>query len=149
METISFIIPNVNTKNYLKWCYNSIRKNLGYRHEIVLLDDGSTDDSWEWIQEIHEKDPNTKIHKNEENVGIAYSYNTAVDLASNEIVCLLHSDMYIPPKFDEVMLKNLEKYEFVTAWRVEPAIYPESKDKVQVEFGRKLSELSYHCRRSR
>jgi len=35
METISFIIPNVNTKKYLEWCYNSIRKNLGYVHEIV------------------------------------------------------------------------------------------------------------------
>ena len=78
-KIISFIIPNVNTKNYLKWCYNSIRKNLGYRHEIVLLDDGSTDDSWEWIEEISKKDHNVKIHKNYENIGIAYSYNKAVE----------------------------------------------------------------------
>ena len=91
------------------------------------------------IKHFHYK--NTKIHKNQENVGIAYSYNKAVELATNEIVCLLHSDMYIPPKFDEIMLKNMEKYDFVTAWRVEPAIYPESKDKHQEEFGRKLSEL--------
>ena len=52
METISFIIPNVNTKKYLEWCYNSIRKNLGYVHEIVMIDDGSEDGTWELLQEL-------------------------------------------------------------------------------------------------
>ena len=64
METISFIITNINTKKYLEWCYNSIRKNLGYFHEIILLDDGSDDGSWEWMEEIQKKDHNIKIHKN-------------------------------------------------------------------------------------
>jgi GT2 family glycosyltransferase len=144
METISFIITNINTKKYLEWCYNSIRKNLGYFHEIILLDDGSNDGSWEWMEEIHKKDHNTKIHKNPKNIGIAYSYNKAVSLASNDVVCTLHTDMYIPPKFDEIMLKTMEKYDFVTSFRAEPAIYPSSEDKAQVEFGRKLSEFDEH-----
>jgi len=38
-EKISFIIPSRNNLRYLKWCYNSIRKNLGYRHEICIADD--------------------------------------------------------------------------------------------------------------
>ena len=33
MKTISFISPSRNNLSYLKWMYNSIRKNLGYRHE--------------------------------------------------------------------------------------------------------------------
>ena len=142
MEKISFIITNYNTLDYSKWCYNSIRKNLNNIHEIVLLDDGSTDgETWNWMQEVSKRDSKVKIHRNSENTGIAYSYNKAVGLATNDIICLLHSDMYVPSKFDEIMLKYLKNYDFVTSWRVEPAIYPPSKDKVQVEFGRKLSEF--------
>ena len=62
--------------------------------------------------------------------------NKGVELASNEFVCLLHSDMYVPPKFDQIMLRQLQDHDFVTAWRVEPAVYPASADKVQMEFGR-------------
>ena len=47
---------------------------------------------------------------NKKNIGIAYSYNKMVELASNEIVCMLHPDMYVPPKFDEIMLKYMREY---------------------------------------
>ena len=43
MKPISFISPSRNNISYLKWMYNSIRKNLGYVHEILLADDSSTD----------------------------------------------------------------------------------------------------------
>ena len=64
MKAISFIITNFNTKKYTKFVYNSIRKNLGYFHEIVMLDDGSTDGTWELLQDLKKKDVNMKIHKN-------------------------------------------------------------------------------------
>ena len=63
-EVISFISPSRNNLSYLKWMYDSIRKNLGYRHEILLADDFSSDGTWEWLQEIKEKDHNVKIFKN-------------------------------------------------------------------------------------
>jgi len=43
MKTISFIQPSRNNLKYLQWSYNSIRKNLGYRHEICWADDFSDD----------------------------------------------------------------------------------------------------------
>ena len=61
MKTISFISPSRNNITYLKWMYNSIRKNLGYRHEILLADDFSSDGTWEWLQEIKGKDQNIKM----------------------------------------------------------------------------------------
>ena len=64
-KVISFIQPSRNNLKYLKWSYNSIRKNLGYRHEICWADDFSDDGTWEWMQEIAEKDCNIKIHRNE------------------------------------------------------------------------------------
>ena len=56
MRKISFIQPSRNNLKYLKWSYNSIRKNLGYIHEICMADDFSTDGTWEWMQEIEKKD---------------------------------------------------------------------------------------------
>ena len=142
MKSISFIISNFNTLKYAKWCYNSIRKNLGYVHEIVMLDDGSDDGTWEWLQEVKETDANMVIHKNSKNVGIAYSYNKMVELANNEIICMLHPDMYVPPKFDEIMLKHMENYDFITPLRVEPNVgYPESVDKFLIDFGTRSEEF--------
>jgi len=46
MKSISFISPSRNNLTYLKWMYNSIRKNLGYVHEILLADDFSSDGTW-------------------------------------------------------------------------------------------------------
>tara|TARA_Y100000590_G_scaffold361850_1_gene418700 strand:- start:146 stop:1324 length:1179 start_codon:yes stop_codon:yes gene_type:complete len=142
MKKISFIVTNYNTQKYTEWCYNSIRKNLGYVHEIVMLDDGSNDGTWELLQKLKSKDQNMIIHRNEENIGIAYSYNKMVELSSNEIVCMLHSDMYVPPKFDEIMLKYMEEYDFITPLRVEPNVgYPESVDKSLIDFGTKSEEF--------
>ena len=50
-RVISFIQPSRNNLKYLKWSYNSIRKNLGYRHEICWADDFSDDGTLEWMQE--------------------------------------------------------------------------------------------------
>lgn len=137
MEKISFIISNYNTKNYTKLCYDSIRKNLWKEHEIVLLSDASTDGTNILLEEIHNMDKNTKLYINDESqIGIAYMYNKGVSMASNEIVCVLHSDMYIPPKFDERMLNHMNSgIDFLTAYRVEPSIYPASNDKYQKDFG--------------
>ena len=76
------------------------------------------------------------IHKNDENLGIPHAYNKMVELSSNDIVCMLHSDMYVPPKFDEIMLKYMEEYDFITPLRVEPDVgYPGSVDKLLINFG--------------
>ena len=63
-KVISFIQPSRNNLKYLKWSYNSIRKNLGYRHEICWADDFSDDGTWEWMNEIVKKDKNVQIYRN-------------------------------------------------------------------------------------
>jgi len=145
MKTISFIITNFNTEKYTQFVYNSIRKNLGYIHEIVMLDDGSDDGTWELLQDLKSKDHNMIIHRNDINIGIAYSYNKMVELASNEIVCMLHSDMYVPPNFDKIMLKYMEEYDFITPLRVEPSVgYPESVDKFILDFGKESENFDVY-----
>ena len=79
MKPISFIIPSRNNLRYLKWCYNSIRKNLGYIHEICIADDSSEDGTWDWLKEISKKDDGVK------GVIVAGQFDTKLDHAKSMI----------------------------------------------------------------
>jgi glycosyltransferase involved in cell wall biosynthesis len=137
MKTISFISPSRNNLSYLKWMYNSIRKNLGYRHEILLADDFSEDGTWEWLQEIKKTDHNIQIFRNEgpERKGIVHWYDYLCEKASNDIVMFLHADMYVTPKLDEEILKHIEPGVVVTATRIEPSLHPPGPEKILADYG--------------
>ena len=64
MKPISFIIPSRNNLTYLKMCYESIRKNAGYIHEICFADDASTDGTLEHILVWMKRDKNIKLYVN-------------------------------------------------------------------------------------
>ena len=136
-KVISFIQPSRNNLKYLKWSYNSIRKNLGYRHEICWADDFSNDGTWEWMNEIIKKDPNVKIHRNEgpTRLGHTILYDTLVDMATSDIVMIYHADMYACPKLDEEILKHLEPGKVVSATRIEPPLHPDGPEKILEDFG--------------
>ena len=136
-KVISFIQPSRNNLKYLQWSYNSIRKNLGYRHEICWADDFSVDGTWEWMFEIIKKDPNVKIHRNEgpTRLGHTILYDTLVDMATSDIVMIYHADMYACPKLDEEILKHLEPGKVVSATRIEPPLHPDGPEKILEDFG--------------
>jgi len=138
MKPISFIQPSRNNLKYLKWSYESIRKNLSPIHEICWADDFSDDGTWEWMNEIAEKDPNVKIHRNEgpNRLGHTILYDTLVnDYSTNDIVMIYHADMYACPKMDEMVLKHLEPGKVVSATRIEPPLHPDGPEKVLEDFG--------------
>jgi glycosyltransferase involved in cell wall biosynthesis len=137
MKPISFIQPSRNNLKYLKWSYNSIRKNLGYRHEICMADDASDDGTWMWMNKIAEKDKNVKIHRNEgpARLGHTILYDTLVDIASNDIVMIYHADMYACPNMDVEVLKHLQRGKVVSATRIEPPLHPDGPEKILQDFG--------------
>ena len=137
MKTISFISPSRNNLSYLKWMYNSIRKNLGYRHEILLADDFSSDGTWEWLQEIKKSDHNIQIFRNNgpKRKGIVHWYDYLCEQASNDVVMFLHADMYVSPKLDEEILKHIKPGVIVTATRIEPSLHPPGPEKILADYG--------------
>ncbi len=137
-KVISFIQPSRNNLKYLKWSYNSIRKNLGYRHEICWADDFSNDGTWEWMNEVAKKDRNVKIHRNEgpTRLGHTILYDTLInEYATSDIVMIYHADMYACPKLDEEVLKHLEPGKVVSATRIEPPLHPDGPEKILQDFG--------------
>ena len=136
-KTISFIQPSRSNLKYLKWSYEAIRKNLGYRHEICMADDFSDDGTWEWMKEIAEKDSNVKIHRNDgpTRLGHTILYDTLVNMATNDIVMIYHADMYALPGLDEQILKHIKPGVVVSGTRIEPPLHPEGVEKVIMDFG--------------
>jgi len=145
-SSITFISPSRNNLSYLKWMYNSIRKNLGYRHEVLLADDFSSDGTWEWLKEIQKTDNNVKIFRNEgpERKGIVYWYDYLCEQASNDIVMFLHADMYVTPKLDEEILKHIKPGVVVTATRIEPSLHPPGPEKILADYGIEPDEFDEH-----
>ena len=138
MKPISFIQPSRNNLKYLKWSYDSIRKNLGSHHEICWADDFSDDGTWEWMQEIVKKDPNVKIHRNEgpTRLGHTILYDTLVnDYATNDIVMIYHADMYACPHLDDQVLKLMKPGTVVSATRIEPPLHPDGPEKILYDCG--------------
>ena len=138
MKPISFIQPSRNNLKYLKWSYNSIRKNLGYIHEICMADDFSNDGTWEWLQEISETDPNVKIHRNEgpKRLGHTILYDTLInDYATNDIVMIYHADMYALPGLDEEIDKHIKPGVVVSLTRIEPPLHPDGPEKILMDYG--------------
>jgi len=143
-KVISFIQPSRNNLKYLQWSYNSIRKNLGYRHEICWADDFSDDGTWEWMNEIIKKDPNVKIHRNEgpTRLGHTILYDTLVDMATSDIIMIYHADMYACPNMDVEVLKHLERGKVVSATRIEPPLHPDGPEKILMDFGIEPEEFN-------
>ena len=138
MKAISFIQPSRNNLKYLKWSYNSIRKNLGYIHEICMADDFSNDGTWEWMQEIAKKDHNVKIHRNEgpKRLGHTILYDTLInDYATNKIVMIYHADMYALPGLDEEIDRLIKPGVVVSGTRIEPPLHPDGPEKILADYG--------------
>ena len=136
-RVISFIQPSRNNLKYLKWSYNSIRKNLGYRHEICWADDFSDDGTWEWMKEIMRKDNNVQIIRNDgpKRLGHTILYDSLVNIATNDIIMIYHADMYACPGMDEAVLDKLTKGSVVSATRIEPPLHPDGPEKILMDYG--------------
>lgn len=143
-QEITFIIPVRNNQKYALQAYKSIRKYHPDEHYIVLLDDASTDRTWEWIQNTKKWDEKVIAYQNEEKdrVGHTVLYDKGIELAPTEIVSILHSDMVITENYIKNLLKHLRPRVVVSATRVEPPLHPPGPEKFVKDFGMEPDEFA-------
>lgn len=110
---ISVIIDNYNYEKYIKDAIDSVLNQTYKDYEIIIVDDGSTDDSKNIILEYQTKYPNliTAIFK--PNGGQASAFNAAFKLCKGDIICFLDSDDYWYNNKLETVAKYHKNYEFV------------------------------------
>jgi glycosyltransferase involved in cell wall biosynthesis len=138
---ISLIIPSYNNLRHLKNAYESIKKHAPTA-EIILLDDGSTDGTWDWMKERYAEDENLVIMRVEERTGHTILYDQGIEYATNEIVGILHADMIIGPSYIENLVKHLQPGKVVCATRIEPPLHPPGKEKIIMDFGQDFDTLN-------
>ena len=102
---ISFIIPSYNSANTIKRAIDSIlNQNTDLKYEIIVVDDGSTDNT-EQVIKCYKDDERIKYYK-KENSGVADTRNYGVKMATGEYIIFVDSDDYI----SENLLKDIENH---------------------------------------
>jgi len=137
---ISIIQPSRNNLKYLKWSYDSIRKNQGnHEVEICVADDFSDKDgTWEWCLEMMKIDSNFKAIRNEgpTRLGHTILYDKLVnEVASHDICMIYHADMYLCPRALDYIEKYIEVKKIISLTRIEPPLHPDGPEKVLADWG--------------
>ena len=107
---ISIIVINYNYAHYLTDCIESIIKQTVPPHELIIVDDGSTDQSIQIIKQYAEKYPWIRYLQNEKNQGIFYTNNRGTAIATGDYLSLLASDDIYLPNFIEESMKAFERF---------------------------------------
>ena len=142
MEKITFVIPSRNNLEFLQLAYKSIR-DLKTKHEILILNDASTDGTVEWIDSLKDKDLIVHNNLGPDRIGIVGMFDKGIEMAKTDIIMAFHADMVAAPGLDEHVLKHLKKGTVVSATRVEPPLHPDGPEKMLVDFGVEVEDFDY------
>jgi len=109
MKLISIIVPAYNVAEYLPRCLDSILGQTYTNLEVILVDDGSTDDTPSICDEYAKKDNRIKvIHRT--NGGLSAARNSGLNIATGDYIGFVDSDDYIDLNMYEIMLNNIERF---------------------------------------
>ena len=105
-ETVSIIIPIYNSEPYLSRCIDSLLAQTYTNIEVLLIDDGSTDCSYEICQQYVQRDNRVQVIK-QENKGASAARNTGLDHATGDFVMFCDSDDIVSAMWIERLLNYL------------------------------------------
>lgn len=105
---VSIIVPVYNVEKYLQRCVDSLINQTYQIIEIILVDDGSTDESGTLCDSFAEQD-NRILVVHKENGGVSEARNAGIDVANGDYICFIDSDDYAETTWVEVLLDNLNK----------------------------------------
>ena len=108
MHIVSIIVPVYNVERYLDKCIQSILKQTFYDFEVILVDDGSTDNSGKICDKYGKLDSRVKvIHK--KNGGLSSARNKGIEVAKGNFIAFIDSDDYIHNQMLEILYKGINQ----------------------------------------
>ena len=153
---ISVIVPIYNVEEYLPTCIESILNQTYKDLEILLIDDGSTDNSGKICDEYAKQDKRC-IVIHQQNKGVSATRNTGLNYATGKYISFVDGDDYIHPQMIEILYNEIRKGDFdfsmilhKAVWKYHKPqnIYSDKKTKILLQedlmrsiFNRVPSEL--------
>lgn len=130
MPFVSLIIPVYNAEKYLRRCLTSAMEQTFKDMEILVVNDGSTDESLAICLEYAQMDPRFHII-NKENTGVSDSRNRAIQIAKGDYLQFMDSDDWLTPDATETFVYAAQKFncDLVIAdfYRVDKAVFTEKQ----------------------
>lgn len=105
---LSIVIPCFNEEDVLPQLFERLQKvavDWGCTHEVILVDDGSRDRTWEILRELHAKDPRWKLVRLGRNFGHQIALRAGLEAARGNVVAVLDADLQDPPEVVSRMLR--------------------------------------------
>ena len=109
-EKITVIVPVYNVEHYLDKCLDSVIKQTYKNIEIIVVNDGSTDNSGEICQEYAQKD-NRIVYIEKENGGLSDARNAGLDQMTGSYVTFVDSDDWIEQDYVETLYQKITEYQ--------------------------------------
>jgi GT2 family glycosyltransferase len=108
MVGLSIVIVSWNTKSYVEDCLRSLcQQTLSVPTEIILVDNASADGTLEMVRRQF---PLVKLIENAKNLGFAKANNIGIRKSTHDYVCLINSDVYVPPACMQALYKFMKAH---------------------------------------
>ena len=149
---LSIIIPLFNEEESLLELHQWIQKVMianKFSYEIIFIDDGSTDFSWQVIENIHQQDKNVRGIRFLKNYGKSQALNAGFAEANGEVVVTMDADLQDSPEEIPELYRIIteEKFDLVSGWKKKRYDHKLTKNLPSKLFNwaaRKVSGLSLH-----
>lgn len=149
---ISIVVPLYNEDESLPELTEWIEKvcsEHGYAYEVIMIDDGSTDNSWDVIQKLSEQNPNIKGIKFQRNYGKSAALNEGFKAAKGNVVITMDADLQDSP--DEIpelyRMITADGFDLVSGWkkvRYDNAVTKNLPSKLYNAVNRRISGIKLH-----
>jgi hypothetical protein len=130
---VSVVIPNWNGEAHLPRCLASLRRQSFQDFELILVDNGSVDDS---LAVVRAMVPEARLLRFPDNRGFSVAVNAGIAAAQGAEIALLNSDVELDPGWLEVMVDTLDRY---------PAMSALASKMVQARDRRRLDGIGLGC----
>ena len=118
---VSIIIPAKDEELSVEQLYGQISKELiklSVAYEIIFVDDGSTDKTYDILAKLHNNDKKVKVIKLRGNFGKSVALQTGFELAAGEIILTMDADLQDDPKEIPSFLSKINQgYDLVSGWK--------------------------------
>lgn len=108
---VSVIIPVYNSEKFIGKCIDSVLAQTFQDFELILINDGSKDNSQKILEEYKQKEPKKITLIQQKNKGVAKTRNESIQIAKGKYIMLIDNDDFIDKDYIETFVKEIEEHD--------------------------------------